>query len=183
MKDKKKNTSYHSCMWFWLGISVSHSHTNSFCLFPTQFLCLKNIRTFLVACSEIFSMKKSELFEAFDLFDVRDFGKVRKRCSVTRRRNEVWALACIHSGCECQLSPRDWTDLVERAFTPTLVFVSQLWNLVKIIYKQKQGLRFFLQRFIQAQSFEISASFLFSSSCHCGSSFFSLWVLSCLQHH
>lgn len=46
-------------------------------VFPTQFLCLKNIRTFLAACSEIFGMKKSELFEAFDLFDVRDFGKVR----------------------------------------------------------------------------------------------------------
>ncbi|XP_048845051.1 guanine nucleotide exchange factor VAV3b isoform X2 [Brienomyrus brachyistius] len=42
----------------------------------SQFLCLKNIRTFLSACCEIFSMKKSELFEAFDLFDVRDFGKV-----------------------------------------------------------------------------------------------------------
>uniref|UniRef100_A0A671PHU0 Guanine nucleotide exchange factor VAV3-like n=1 Tax=Sinocyclocheilus anshuiensis TaxID=1608454 RepID=A0A671PHU0_9TELE len=41
----------------------------------SQFLCLKNIRTFLHACSEIFGMKKSELFEAFDLFDVRDFGK------------------------------------------------------------------------------------------------------------
>uniref|UniRef100_A0A3Q3ILR3 Vav guanine nucleotide exchange factor 3 n=1 Tax=Monopterus albus TaxID=43700 RepID=A0A3Q3ILR3_MONAL len=44
----------------------------------SQFLCLKNIRTFLEACSEIFGMKKSELFEAFDLFDVRDFGKVRQ---------------------------------------------------------------------------------------------------------
>uniref|UniRef100_A0A8D0A810 Vav guanine nucleotide exchange factor 3 n=1 Tax=Sander lucioperca TaxID=283035 RepID=A0A8D0A810_SANLU len=43
----------------------------------SQFLCLKNIRTFLAACSELFGMKKSELFEAFDLFDVRDFGKVR----------------------------------------------------------------------------------------------------------
>ncbi|XP_039645911.1 guanine nucleotide exchange factor VAV3 isoform X1 [Perca fluviatilis] len=42
----------------------------------SQFLCLKNIRTFLAACNEIFGMKKSELFEAFDLFDVRDFGKV-----------------------------------------------------------------------------------------------------------
>ncbi|XP_023678052.1 guanine nucleotide exchange factor VAV3b [Paramormyrops kingsleyae] len=42
----------------------------------SQFLCLKNIRTFLCTCCEIFSMKKSELFEAFDLFDVRDFGKV-----------------------------------------------------------------------------------------------------------
>uniref|UniRef100_A0A8C7PW60 Vav guanine nucleotide exchange factor 3 n=1 Tax=Oncorhynchus mykiss TaxID=8022 RepID=A0A8C7PW60_ONCMY len=42
----------------------------------SEFLCLKNIRTFLSACYEIFGMKKSELFEAFDLFDVRDFGKV-----------------------------------------------------------------------------------------------------------
>ncbi|KAK7158963.1 hypothetical protein R3I94_005336 [Phoxinus phoxinus] len=42
----------------------------------SQFLCLKNIRTFLSACCEVFGMKKSELFDAFDLFDVRDFGKV-----------------------------------------------------------------------------------------------------------
>ncbi|XP_053085788.1 proto-oncogene vav isoform X2 [Pangasianodon hypophthalmus] len=42
----------------------------------SQFLCLKNIRTFLTACHERFGMKKSELFEAFDLFDVRDFAKV-----------------------------------------------------------------------------------------------------------
>ncbi|XP_028822381.1 guanine nucleotide exchange factor VAV3 isoform X2 [Denticeps clupeoides] len=42
----------------------------------SQFLCLKNIRTFLSVCMEIFGMKKNELFEAFDLFDVRDFGKV-----------------------------------------------------------------------------------------------------------
>ncbi|KAJ8384667.1 hypothetical protein AAFF_G00199990 [Aldrovandia affinis] len=42
----------------------------------SQFLCLKNIRTFLSTCQDRFRMKKSELFEAFDLFDVRDFGKV-----------------------------------------------------------------------------------------------------------
>uniref|UniRef100_A0A671UJB0 Vav guanine nucleotide exchange factor 3 n=1 Tax=Sparus aurata TaxID=8175 RepID=A0A671UJB0_SPAAU len=54
----------------------------------SQFLCLKNIRTFLAACSEIFGMKKSELFEAFDLFDVRDFGKVRQHCSVTQKETE-----------------------------------------------------------------------------------------------
>ncbi|XP_017287847.1 guanine nucleotide exchange factor VAV3 isoform X1 [Kryptolebias marmoratus] len=42
----------------------------------SQFLCLKNIRTFLVACGDTFGMKKSELFDAFDLFDVRNFGKV-----------------------------------------------------------------------------------------------------------
>lgn len=48
-------------------------------VFPPQFLCLKNIRTFLLACNEIFGMRKGELFESFDLFDVRDFGKVRRR--------------------------------------------------------------------------------------------------------
>ncbi|KAJ0023070.1 hypothetical protein NQD34_015204 [Periophthalmus magnuspinnatus] len=42
----------------------------------SQFLCLKNIRTFLASCGDTFGMKKSDLFEAFDLFDVRDFGKV-----------------------------------------------------------------------------------------------------------
>ncbi|XP_051555388.1 guanine nucleotide exchange factor VAV3-like isoform X1 [Myxocyprinus asiaticus] len=42
----------------------------------SQFLCLKNIRTFLSACCDAFGMKKSDLFDAFDLFDVRDFGKV-----------------------------------------------------------------------------------------------------------
>eukprot|EP00069_Balaena_mysticetus_P005132 bmy_17839T0 len=50
-----------------------------FCPFSSispQFLCLKNIRTFLSTCYEKFGLKRSELFEAFDLFDVQDFGKV-----------------------------------------------------------------------------------------------------------
>ncbi|XP_048353110.1 guanine nucleotide exchange factor VAV3 isoform X2 [Sphaerodactylus townsendi] len=51
----------------------------------SQFLCLKNIRTFLTACCETFGMKKSELFEAFDLFDVRDFGKVIETLSKLSR--------------------------------------------------------------------------------------------------
>uniref|UniRef100_A0A671U9N4 Osteoclast-stimulating factor 1 n=1 Tax=Sparus aurata TaxID=8175 RepID=A0A671U9N4_SPAAU len=42
----------------------------------SQFLCLKNIRTFLGVCQAKFLLKKNELFEAFDLFDVRDFGKL-----------------------------------------------------------------------------------------------------------
>uniref|UniRef100_A0A3Q2ZAK7 Osteoclast-stimulating factor 1 n=1 Tax=Hippocampus comes TaxID=109280 RepID=A0A3Q2ZAK7_HIPCM len=42
----------------------------------SQFLCLKNIRTFLGVCQSKFQLKKSELFDAFDLFDVRDFAKV-----------------------------------------------------------------------------------------------------------
>lgn len=42
----------------------------------SQFLCLKNIRTFLKVCHEKFGLRNSELFDPFDLFDVRDFGKV-----------------------------------------------------------------------------------------------------------
>uniref|UniRef100_A0AAZ3RDB2 Vav 3 guanine nucleotide exchange factor b n=1 Tax=Oncorhynchus tshawytscha TaxID=74940 RepID=A0AAZ3RDB2_ONCTS len=51
----------------------------------SQFLCLKNIRTFLTSLCEVFGMKKTDLFEAFDLFDVRDFGKVTKtyRCQLS----------------------------------------------------------------------------------------------------
>nr|XP_020478410.1 proto-oncogene vav [Monopterus albus] len=48
----------------------------------SQFLCLKNIRTFLGVCHERFHLKKSELFEAFDLFDVRDFAKVIDTLSI-----------------------------------------------------------------------------------------------------
>ncbi|KAM7419634.1 hypothetical protein PAMA_016635 [Pampus argenteus] len=48
----------------------------------SQFLCLKNIRTFLGVCLERFHLKKSELFEAFDLFDVRDFAKVIDTLSI-----------------------------------------------------------------------------------------------------
>ncbi|XP_069023918.1 proto-oncogene vav-like isoform X2 [Embiotoca jacksoni] len=48
----------------------------------SQFLCLKNIRTFLGVCLERFHLKKNELFEAFDLFDVRDFAKVMNTLSI-----------------------------------------------------------------------------------------------------
>ncbi|CAG07153.1 unnamed protein product, partial [Tetraodon nigroviridis] len=53
--------------------AVGHPGTNKK---TTHFLCLKNIRTFLASCNVAFAMKKSDLFDAFDLFDVRDFGKV-----------------------------------------------------------------------------------------------------------
>ena len=39
-------------------------------------MCLKNIRTFLKVCHDKFGLRNSELFDPFDLFDVRDFGKV-----------------------------------------------------------------------------------------------------------
>uniref|UniRef100_A0A6I8R9U9 Vav guanine nucleotide exchange factor 2 n=1 Tax=Xenopus tropicalis TaxID=8364 RepID=A0A6I8R9U9_XENTR len=43
----------------------------------SQFLCLKNIRTFLKVCHDKFGLRNCDLFDPFDLFDVRDFGKVR----------------------------------------------------------------------------------------------------------
>ncbi|KAF1570447.1 UNVERIFIED_CONTAM: Proto-oncogene vav, partial [Eudyptes robustus] len=45
----------------------------------SQFLCLRNIRTFLTACADKFGLPKHRLFGAFDLFDVQDFGKVGLR--------------------------------------------------------------------------------------------------------
>ncbi|CAH2316687.1 guanine nucleotide exchange factor VAV2 isoform X3 [Pelobates cultripes] len=42
----------------------------------SQFLCLKNIRTFLKVCHDKYGLRNCDLFDPFDLFDVRDFGKV-----------------------------------------------------------------------------------------------------------
>ncbi|KAJ6657688.1 hypothetical protein lerEdw1_002189 [Lerista edwardsae] len=55
---------------------------NPFFALLFQFLCLKNIRTFLSTCCEKFGLRKSELFEVFDLFDVKDFGKVIDSLSI-----------------------------------------------------------------------------------------------------
>ncbi|XP_069695880.1 protein vav isoform X6 [Periplaneta americana] len=41
-----------------------------------QFLCLRNIKTFLQACHEIFGLKESDLFEPSMLFDLTDFYRV-----------------------------------------------------------------------------------------------------------
>uniref|UniRef100_A0A3B4U5A2 Vav 3 guanine nucleotide exchange factor b n=1 Tax=Seriola dumerili TaxID=41447 RepID=A0A3B4U5A2_SERDU len=64
----------------------------------SQFLCLKNIRTFLTSCCDVFGMKKSDLFEAFDLFDVRDFGKVTNQihCYVFLPLSEE-TIPCFHN--------------------------------------------------------------------------------------
>ena len=48
----------------------------TFCCF-SQFLCLKNIRAFLNSCTKIFDLKESVLFDAHELYDVSDFGKVK----------------------------------------------------------------------------------------------------------
>ncbi|XP_052093575.1 proto-oncogene vav-like isoform X1 [Mytilus californianus] len=42
----------------------------------SQFLCLKNIRTFLATCKNSFGLRDQDLFDPPDLFDVKDFRKV-----------------------------------------------------------------------------------------------------------
>uniref|UniRef100_A0A8C3GCL9 Vav 3 guanine nucleotide exchange factor b n=1 Tax=Cyclopterus lumpus TaxID=8103 RepID=A0A8C3GCL9_CYCLU len=66
----------------------------------SQFLCLKNIRTFLTCCCDVFGMKKKDLFESFDLFDVRDFGKVIP--------SSITVCACM---CDSENAPEDEDDL------------------------------------------------------------------------
>uniref|UniRef100_A0A8C3GCC0 Vav 3 guanine nucleotide exchange factor b n=1 Tax=Cyclopterus lumpus TaxID=8103 RepID=A0A8C3GCC0_CYCLU len=65
-----------------------------------SFLCLKNIRTFLTCCCDVFGMKKKDLFESFDLFDVRDFGKVIP--------SSITVCACM---CDSENAPEDEDDL------------------------------------------------------------------------
>ncbi|XP_041369457.1 guanine nucleotide exchange factor VAV3-like isoform X4 [Gigantopelta aegis] len=47
----------------------------------SQFLCMKNIRTFLNTCKKTFNLKDSDLFQPHDLFDVKDFRKVLETLS------------------------------------------------------------------------------------------------------
>ncbi|KAL4659164.1 proto-oncogene vav-like [Arapaima gigas] len=61
----------------------------------SQFFCLKNIRTFLSTCEHRFGMKKSELFEAFDLFDLRDFAKVRETRSRSCHYAPIHLCSCM----------------------------------------------------------------------------------------
>ncbi|XP_031563071.1 protein vav-like isoform X2 [Actinia tenebrosa] len=42
----------------------------------SQFMCLKNIRSFLMACTQNFCITNDDLFDAIGLYDVSDFAKV-----------------------------------------------------------------------------------------------------------
>lgn len=58
----------------------------------SQFLCLKNIRTFLQTCQNVFGLSTADLFDPLDLFEVKDFRKVLttlsklSKTSLARRR-------------------------------------------------------------------------------------------------
>ena len=43
-----------------------------------QFLCLKNIRLFLAACTGYFEMRETDLFQPSMLYDYSDFAQVRQ---------------------------------------------------------------------------------------------------------
>ncbi|GIY11559.1 hypothetical protein CDAR_216802 [Caerostris darwini] len=57
----------------------------------SQFLCLKNIRTFLQTCQNVFDISSSDLFEPSMLFDCTDFGKVLHTLSVLSKSEKAQA--------------------------------------------------------------------------------------------
>ncbi|CAB1424866.1 unnamed protein product [Pleuronectes platessa] len=63
----------------------------------SDFLCLKNIRTFLKVCHDKFGLRHSELFDPFDLFDVRDFGKPAEDLGVGSAVKKAESLAGVSS--------------------------------------------------------------------------------------
>lgn len=128
-----------SCLIFSFSLTEE-----SFSILSMQFLCLKNIRTFLAACSEVFGMKKSELFDAFDLFDVRNFGKVGKAKAQQPYDDSALCyfllLSCADSLHPPSLSmpavPKDCTELSKCALTPT--FHVEV-NKSETLLKRKKG--------------------------------------------
>ncbi|XP_035216160.1 protein vav-like isoform X3 [Stegodyphus dumicola] len=57
----------------------------------SQFLCLKNIRTFLQTCQNVFNIPSADLFEPGMLFDCTDFGKVLHTLSVLSKTDKAQA--------------------------------------------------------------------------------------------
>ena len=58
-----------------------------------QFLCLKNIRTFLSTCTSVFELKETDLFQASMLYDYTDFARVLhtlSRLSNCGKAKESW---------------------------------------------------------------------------------------------
>jgi len=51
-----------------------------------QFLCRKNVKSFLNSCKSVFGMKDRDLFEPTDLVGTEGFGKVRQFHPVERSK-------------------------------------------------------------------------------------------------
>lgn len=54
----------------------------------SQFLSIKNIRSFLSACQSNFQLKSEDLFDPYMLFDCSDFGKVIKTLSLLSKSSK-----------------------------------------------------------------------------------------------
>ena len=68
-----------------------NSRTVNFRPQMAQFLCLQNIKLFLVACKNTFDLKGSDLFEAPMLYDFTDFAKVLQTLSALSQSPKVRA--------------------------------------------------------------------------------------------
>nr|CAD7457409.1 unnamed protein product [Timema tahoe] len=64
-----------------------------------QFLCLRNIKTFLQTCHDIFGLKENDLFEPSMLFELNDFFKVLNTLSKLSNCVKVQRKQIIANGC------------------------------------------------------------------------------------
>ncbi|KAH1179319.1 hypothetical protein KIL84_021902 [Mauremys mutica] len=81
----------------------------------SQFLCLKNIRTFLKVCHDKFGLRNSELFDPFDLFDVRDFGKGASEFDVMESLSDGKEKCSLPSHWAPKIVHKNWVSRTEIA--------------------------------------------------------------------
>jgi len=62
-----------------------------------MFLCLRNIRAFLRACTDVFKLDQKDLFKAQDLYDVSNFQAVIKTLSILSKSYESLSLLKLQS--------------------------------------------------------------------------------------
>ncbi|XP_076454946.1 guanine nucleotide exchange factor VAV2-like isoform X2 [Babylonia areolata] len=112
----------------------------------SQFLCLKNIRTFLHACSKTFGLREHELFDPHDLFDVKDFRKILEvlsKLSKSERAQQKYRCFGPQASGRVDTSDRPYYNDLERlamggGFPPDTQ--SQLYDDDKDIYGNLQEL-------------------------------------------
>ncbi|XP_074653804.1 guanine nucleotide exchange factor VAV3-like isoform X2 [Tubulanus polymorphus] len=96
----------------------------------SQFLCLKNIRAFLQTCKITFAMRESDLFDSYDLFDMRNFGKVISTLSKLSKTPQ--AQAAVGSG----FPPRNESVDIEHEYYNGLdLLVPEMENDTESIYR------------------------------------------------
>lgn len=61
-------------------------------LFFFKFLCLRNIKTFLQVCQEVFDVKEYDIFDPIILFELSDFFKVIRTLSILSQTQKLQRL-------------------------------------------------------------------------------------------